>query len=172
MKKFIVKLKKDDSIIGTFDSKVEASEFVTEAIDDNQIDTVFDVVCEEKEIDDFPTTFEDACKVLGIKASAAVNADDKGIAKSAVAFIKLAIIAKAWNKIDGFVPDFSNSNQWKYYPWFIYKDTRAGFVCAYSHYAASYTGADVGSRLCFKSESVASKFGKTFESLYNELFLD
>lgn len=30
MKKFIVKLKSDDSVIGTFDTKVEASEFVTE----------------------------------------------------------------------------------------------------------------------------------------------
>lgn len=169
MKKFIVKLKKDDSIIGTFDSKVEASEFVTEAIDDNQIDTVFDVVCEEKEIDDFPTTFEDACKVLGIKASAAVNADDKGIAKSAVAFIKLAIIAKAWNKIDGFVPDFSNPEQYKYSPWFKY-NSRAGFVYAYTHYTASHTYANVGSRLCFKSALIARKFGETFTALYNEMF--
>lgn len=169
MKKFIVKLKKDDSIIGTFDSKVEASEFVTEAIDDNQIDTVFDVVCEEKEIDDFPTTFEDACKVLGIKASAAVNADDKGIAKSAVAFIKLAIIAKAWNKIDGFVPDFSNPEQYKYSPWFKY-NSRAGFVYADTLYAASDTDANIGSRLCFKSALIARKFGETFTALYNEMF--
>lgn len=172
MKKFIVKLKSDDSIIGTFDTKVEASEFVTEAIDDNQIDTVFDVVCEEKDIDDYPLTFGDACKFLGIPESAIALNGDNGIAKSAVAFYKLAIIAKAWNKIDGFVPDFSNSDQFKYYPWFVYKSTHAGFVCAYSNYSASLTRAFIGSRLCFKSSATARKFGETFTALYNEMFLD
>ena len=172
MKKFIVKLKSDDSIIGTFDTKVEASEFVTEAIDDNQIDTVFDVVCEEKDIDDYPLTFGDACKFLGIPESAIALKGDNGIAKSAVAFYKLAIIAKAWNKIDGFVPDFSNSDQFKYYPWFVYETKHAGFVCAYSHNAASCTLANFGSRLCFKSSATARKFGKTFTALYNEMFLD
>lgn len=172
MKKFIVKLKSDDSIIGTFDTKVEASEFVTEAIDDNQIDTVFDVVCEEKDIDDYPLTFGDACKFLGIPESAIALKGDNGIAKSAVAFYKLAIIAKAWNKIDGFVPDFSNSDQFKYYPWFVYKSTHAGFVYASTANAASYTSAYVGSRLCFKSPATARKFGETFTALYNEMFLD
>lgn len=172
MKKFIVKLKSDDSIIGTFDTKVEASEFVTEAIDDNQIDTVFDVVCEEKDIDDYPLTFGDACKFLGIPESAIALKGDNGIAKSAVAFYKLAIIAKAWNKIDGFVPDFSNADQYKYYPWFVYKTQHAGFVYAYTYYAASNTLAYIGSRLCFKSSATARKFGETFTALYNEMFLD
>lgn len=172
MKKFIVKLKSDDSIIGTFDTKVEASEFVTEAIDDNQIDTVFDVVCEEKDIDDYPLTFGDACKFLGIPESAIALKGDNGIAKSAVAFYKLAIIAKAWNKIDGFVPDFSNSDQYKYFPWFVYETKHAGFVCAYTFNSASHTCAHVGSRLCFKSSATARKFGETFTALYNEMFLD
>lgn len=172
MKKFIVKLKSDDSIIGTFDTKVEASEFVTEAIDDNQIDTVFDVVCEEKDIDDYPLTFGDACKFLGIPESAIALKGDNGLAKSAVAFYKLSIIAKAWNKIDGFVPDFSNSDQFKYYPWFVYKSTHAGFVAANTNNAASDTDAYFGSRLCFKSSATARKFGETFTALYNEMFLD
>lgn len=172
MKKFIVKLKSDDSIIGTFDTKVEASEFVTEAIDDNQIDTVFDVVCEEKDIDDYPLTFGDACKFLGIPESAIALKGDNGIAKSAVAFYKLAIIAKAWNKIDGFVPDFSNSDQYKYFPWFVYETKHAGFVCASTNDAASFTAAYFGSRLCFKSSATARKFGETFTALYNEMFLD
>lgn len=170
MKKFIVKLKSDDSIIGTFDTKVEASEFVTEAIDDNQIDTVFDVVCEEKDIDDYPLTFGDACKFLGIPESTIALKGDNGIAKSAVAFYKLAIIAKAWNKIDGFVPDFSNFDQLKYYPWFVYKSTHAGFVYADTSNTASNTDANIGSRLCFKSALIARKFGETFTALYNEMF--
>ena len=171
MKKFIVKLKSDDSIIGTFETKVEASEFVTEAIDDNQIDTVFDVVCEEKDIDDYPLTFGDACKFLVIPESAIALKGDNEIAKFAVAFYKLAIIAKAWNKIDGFVPNFSNSDQCKYFPWFVYETKHAGFVYALTHYAASDATANIGSRLCFKSSSTARKFGETFTALYNEMFL-
>lgn len=171
MKKFIVKLKSDNSVIGTFDTKVEASEFVTEAIDDNQIDTVFDVVCEEKDIDDYPLTFGDACKFLGIPESAIALKGDNRIAKSAVAFYKLAIIAKAWNKIDGFVPDFSNVNQLKYFPWFLYKTEHAGFVFAYTCNAGSYANASFGSRLCFESSATAQKFGETFTELYNEMFL-
>ena len=163
MKKFIVKLKKDDSIIGTFDSKVEASEFVTEAIDDNQIDTVFDVVCEEKDID-YPLTFSDACKILRIP-------EDNEIAKSAIAFYKLSIIAKAWNKIDGFVPDFSNIDQSKHFPWFLYRTEHAGFVCTGTSNSASSANSAIGSRLCFESSAIAQKFGETFTALYNEMFL-
>lgn len=171
MKKFIVKLKSDNSVIGTFDTKVEASEFVTEAIDDNQIDTVFDVVCEEKDIDDYPLTFGDACKFLGIPESAIALKGDNGIAKSAVAFYKLAIIAKAWNKIDGFVPDFSNLEQYKHFPWFLYRTEHADFVCTGTSTSASSASSAIGSRLCFASSATAQKFGETFTALYNEMFL-
>lgn len=170
MKKFIVKLKSDNSVLGTFDTKVEASEFVTEAIDDNQIDTVFDVVCEEKDID-YPLTFSDACKILGITEGTIALKGDNGIAKSAVAFYKLAIIAKAWNKIDGFVPDFSNLEQYKYSPWFKYNSSRAGFVYANTYYTHTNASADIGSLLCFKSALIAHKFGETFTALYNKMFL-
>ena len=95
----------------------------------------------------------------------------KCIIKSAIAFYKLSIIAKAWNKIDGFVPDFSKVNQVKYYPWFVYKSTHAGFVYANTDNTALYANANIGSRLCFKSASTAQKFGDTFTALYNEMFL-
>ena len=169
MKKFIVKLKKDDSIIGTFDSKVEASKFVTDAIDKNQIDTVFDVECEEKEIEDYPRTFEDACKFLGIPSVIYLNGDED-TAKAAVAFYKLCVIAKAWNKIDNFVPDFSYASQYKYYPWFSYNPKSAGFVYATTVSTASNALATVGSRLCFETGETAQKFGEAFTELYNEMF--
>ena len=172
MKKYIVKLKSDDSVIGTFDTKIKASEFVTKAVDDNQIDTVFDVVCEEKEINDHPKTYEDACDLLGHAPEAfeVLNAHPD-LSKAVVAFYKLCIIANAWNKIDGFVPDFSNENQYKHYPWFVYKTPHAGFVYASADYAASLTNANVGSRLCFKSPETAREFGMRFIGLYNEMFL-
>lgn len=91
--------------------------------------------------------------------------------KALVALNKLFTIAEAWNKADGFVPNFADRSQWKYFPWFIYDDKSAGFVFADTNYTASYAAAKVGSRLCFKSESRAMEFGKKFADLYNEVFL-
>lgn len=91
--------------------------------------------------------------------------------KALVALNKLFTIAEAWNKADGFVPDFADRGQWKYFPWFKYDDKTAGFVCAYTDYAASYASAYIGSRLCFISESRAKEFGEKYVDLYNDVFL-
>ena len=91
--------------------------------------------------------------------------------KAIAAINQLFTIAQAWNKEDGFVPDFSNRNQWKYFPWFTYNNDAAGFGFASTHYSAASAAADIGSRLCFKSESRAEQFGKQFAHLYNKVFL-
>lgn len=90
--------------------------------------------------------------------------------KALVALNKLFTIAEAWNKADGFVPDFADRGQWKYFPWFKYDDKTAGFVYAYPN-TASYAAANVGSRLCFISESRAKEFGEKYVDLYNDVFL-
>ena len=91
--------------------------------------------------------------------------------KAIIALNRLFSIAEAWNKADGFVPDFADRSQWKYFPWFRYDDESAGFVYAHTFNAASSAPAYFGSRLCFKSESRAMEFGKKFTDLYNEVFL-
>lgn len=91
--------------------------------------------------------------------------------KALVALNKLFTIAEAWNKADGFVPDFADRGQWKYFPWFKYDDKTAGFVFAYTNCAAALTGANFGSRLCFISESRAKEFGEKYVDLYNDVFL-
>ena len=91
--------------------------------------------------------------------------------KALVALNKLFTIAEAWNKADNFVPDFSDASQSKYFPWFVYDKGAAGFVCAYTYYAPSYTCAYFGSRLCFKTRNRAIQFGKQFVDLYNQVFL-
>ena len=171
MKKFIVKLKSDNSVLGIFDTKIDASKFIVKSFNNNLIDTIFDIICEEKDAE-YPLTFSDACKFLGITEGTIALKGDNGIAKSAVAFYKLAIIAKAWNKIDGFVPDFSNIDQSKHFPWFLYRTEHAGFVCTGTSTSASSASSAIGSRLCFESSATAQKFGETFTALYNEMFLD
>ena len=170
MKKFIVKLKSDNSVLGIFDTKIDASKFIVKSFNNNLIDTIFDIICEEKDAE-YPLTFSDACKFLGITEGTIALKGDNGIAKSAVAFYKLAIIAKAWNKIDGFVPDFSNIDQSKHFPWFLYRTEHAGFVCTGTSTSASSASSAIGSRLCFESSATAQKFGETFTALYNEMFL-
>jgi len=111
-------------------------------------------------------TFEDACKVLNLNYSYCVNGVEDSISKSLVAFYKLQIIAKALN--EGWVPDWSNSDQYKYYPWFKY-GSGVGFSYADAVFDHTYTG--VGSRLCFKTRELAEYAGKHFQGLYNDFLL-
>lgn len=91
--------------------------------------------------------------------------------KALIALNELFTIAQAWNKADDFVPDFSNSMQDKWFPWFVYDKGAAGFVSAPTYAAPSYTHAYFGSRLCFKTRNRAIQFGKQFVGLYNQVFL-
>lgn len=91
--------------------------------------------------------------------------------KALVALNELFTIAEAWNKVDNFVPDFSDASQTKYFPWFVYDKGAAGFVFAGTNDAATYTSAAFGSRLCFKTRNRAIQFGKQFVDLYNQVFL-
>lgn len=91
--------------------------------------------------------------------------------KALIALNELFTIAQAWNKADDFVPDFSNSMQDKWFPWFVYDKGAAGFVCATTYHTATHTGADFGSLLCFKTRNRAIQFGKQFVGLYNQVFL-
>lgn len=89
--------------------------------------------------------------------------------KALVAYNRLCTIAQAWNKADDFTPDFSNRNQTKWFPWFVYSDDAAGFVHAYS--TATYAVANLGSRLCFKTSTRARQFGEQFIDLWNDVLL-
>ena len=91
--------------------------------------------------------------------------------KALIALNELFTIAQAWNKADDFVPDFSNSMQDKWFPWFVYDKGAAGFVDASTNSTPSNTHAYFGSRLCFKTRNRAIQFGKQFVGLYNQVFL-
>ena len=200
MKKYKLVCKDSDKIKfeNLFDAKVDAIEAMNEEIDNyndtynlteeeglSPFDFTMDVVEveEKKEDNGIEKDFEDARKELekkmNIDESAKYfyqlsqlirNVNPRHL-KALIALNKLFTIAEKWNKEDGFVPDFSNKGQWKYFPWFKYEGESAGFVCAATSYAASWANATIGSRLCFKSESRAEEFGKKYVDLYNEVFL-
>ena len=95
---------------------------------------------------------------------------DKKNMSAIKAIDQLFTLARAWNKEDGFVPDFSDWGQAKWFPWFAYDKDAARFVYAHTLNAPTNANASIGYWLCFKTSERAAQFGKQFEDLYNKAF--
>ena len=117
-------------------------------------------------------TFEKALEYLGRENNACMSGIPDKHAKALNALNKLFTIAEAWNKADNFVPDYDNTNQYKWFPWFQ-KQGAAGYGFAYAGtaYTASTAAAGFGSRLCFSTSERAEQFGKQFIDLWNDFLL-
>jgi hypothetical protein len=106
--------------------------------------------------------FSDVLEVLGIDADDFEEVNE-GLEEDEIAYRQIKLIVKALN--EGWNPDWSNSNETKYFPWFrMGSSSGSGF---------SYGGCDhwvtlsyVGSRLCFKSRDLAEYAGKQFTEIY------
>ena len=105
-------------------------------------------------------TFEDACKALDIDPDAVCRDTDT---RDEAAYKKLKVIVKAINQ--GWSPDWNNTNQRKWYPWFRFS---SGFGFGVSDCTFDNSCASVGSRLCFESEEEANYAGKQFTAIYEE----
>lgn len=140
-------------------------------------------------------TFEDACRELGednhfveqyrvIEENAVFTSDGHDI----FTYLKLRIIAAALN--EGWKPQFTEDEE-RWYPWFMlwteeelseksdewkadrhlistgdYSGDWAGFAFSTSFDAPSGSGAVFDSRLCFKSEALATYCGQQFIKLW------
>ena len=109
------------------------------------------------------------------------------------AFLKLRVICAAYNgltedTLDQF-PKFEKE-EYRYYPWFVFytqeeidemgdedkarvlgrsngnANAYAGVACSYTSYDASYSNADYGGRLCFKTRELSAECGKRFLKLW------
>ncbi len=140
-------------------------------------------------ITDVVKSYEDACKVLGIKP---VNFDylPEREKRHVSAMLKLETITKALN--EGW-ENPQNGEGYVYWPWFIilnnkkevedYRDrgytvvelegfkNTAGLAYSCSTNAPSHTAAHFGSRLCFKTRDLAIYAAKTFTALYADWML-
>lgn len=131
------------------------------------------ITCSEipKDIKERIKTIEDACNELGeddedVKALRVIENLD--VPKHIISQLQSIIIVKALN--EGWIPDWGNSNQYKYFPYFyMEKSSAGGFV----YYADSYwsTNTYVGSRLCLISRELAEYAGKQFKEIYEEYFV-
>ena len=146
-------------------------------------------------------TFEDACAALGNHAlvnqyrriAEEQNPPMDGTATDLIAYLKLRIITAALN--EGWEPQFTEDED-RWYPWFVlwtedelagkseewkrdrclttmhyHRGEYAGLAFAYSHNAPSHSYADVGSRLCFKSDTLAEYAGKQFIQLWMDFYI-
>jgi hypothetical protein len=105
-------------------------------------------------------TFEDACEALNKDPYAEINKCDSS---DEIAYKKLKIIIEAINQ--GWKPDWNDSNQQKWYPWF---DLSSGFGFDDSCYSCAFTFADCGSRLCFESKEKSNYAAQQFLDLYKQ----
>lgn len=144
---------------------------------------------QEPSLDDYKSikTYEDACEALGeepIEGSLGDHVD-----KHIIALIKLETISRAlWGKDWQPKPD-PDGSKYLYYPWFaLYTQSEmdsmseedrgallgafalygasAGFGCLGAHSRSSASYANIGLRLCQKTEEKAKYFGVQFKEIW------
>ena len=126
---------------------------------------------EEKSEFDYRTiqTFEDACTKENIDPTLLpdVTLIPEEFRKAIINAYKLMIIYKAIN--NGWIPNWDNNNEFKYFPWFWVSPSGAGF--SDSRYYCTNTDTDVGSRLCTHTSEKAIYIGEQFRAEYQEFLL-
>lgn len=159
-----------------------ATKIVKDDEDDSRIEIPVDYMVEEVEEDDAYERIPDFVSALsylqtkgllhkGIRPCDFAGSLNPKHFEALDALNKLFTIAQAWNQMDGFVPDFSNRGQEKWFPWFTYEKATERFVFSSTVYTPASAFANIGSRLCFKTQERAEQFGKQFTDLYNKVFL-
>ncbi len=105
-------------------------------------------------------TIEDVCIESGTTLEQ-FNSKHVDLDDHVRAYMLLVMTAKVFN--EGWTPDWNNSSEYKYYPWF---KMGAGFDFAGTAYVYAATRTYSASRLCFKDEKTAEHAGRTFLDIY------
>lgn len=90
----------------------------------------------------------------------------EGLSGDEIAYRILKMLAISLN--EGWTPDWDNSSESKYFPWFVMGGS-SGFRF-YGH-AYWYTDSHVGSRLCFKRPELARYAGEKFIDVYKKFMV-
>lgn len=168
----------NENLQGRYDNVEEAQDTVKKLTEDEGNGSIFDYFYKEEdyeEITDRVKTYEDACKVLGVEPINEQNAKAQGFRSDEIARRKLETIAAALN--EGWKPDWNNTDQYKYYPYFYIQENAkgkgsAGLSYAHTSRTASATAAAVGSRLCFYASRLARYASNQFTDLYEQILIE
>ena len=161
-------------------------------MEDSKRISPFDFKVEEVDVDVAAAEFKDAVECLGLDVNdgyevygrekrGAGSLKKRDVEKlvrelnprhveALIALNELFTIAEAWNEADSFVPDFSNNDQQKYFPWFVYDKDVVRFSPNGSM-SSAYVSALLCARLCFKTANRAMQFGLRFAGLFNKLLM-
>ena len=161
-------------------------------MEDSKRISPFDFKVEEVDVDVAAAEFKDAVECLGLDVNdgyevygrekrGAGSLKKRDVEKlvrelnprhveALIALNELFTIAEAWNEADSFVPDFSNNDQQKYFPWFVYDKDVAQFSADGSMWFA-HESELLGARLCFKTIERAGQFGQRFAGLFNKFLM-
>lgn len=152
----------------------------------------FDFIVKEveyKEVNEVITDFKSAREALGLKPNDGFRLTQRLVGggtisikdmayfvedinpkhfSALIALNKLFTIAQAWNQEDGFIPDFSDISQTKYYPRFQYDGGIERFTPCNAQNTVRYEAACLN-QICFKSKTRAEQFGEQFIDLFNKV---
>ncbi len=122
---------------------------------------------QEKEAMEKIKTFADAQRETGAQDTPDFNEAPEEVREFLKAIYQAAVITKAL--VGDWKPNWNDSNQEKWFPWF--RMSSGGFVfyvtyCDYSDASAGYA-----SRLCFPSEEMAEYAGRQFTDIYSRIIL-
>ena len=124
-----------------------------------------------QKITDRVKTFEDALTIVepsdNLKTLFVYNGIDP-VLLAAQAHAKLCVITEALN--EGWKPNWNNSSQYKWAPWFYLNDPGFRFDVSTIWNSAS-AGPSCGSRLVFHSEELSDYAGKQFLEIYKTMLL-
>ncbi|QHC84944.1 hypothetical protein AS589_09265 [Empedobacter brevis] len=126
------------------------------------------ITCSEipKSINERIKTLQDAIDELGELDEEVIELrklENSEITSHVLYHQQAVVIAKALQ--DGWVADYSNSNQTKYTAYYKISSS-GGFVC--DGYVNWNTRASVGSRLCFPTSELAKYFGTQFIEIHRK----
>ena len=122
---------------------------------------------ENKKITELVKTFEDARKLTGRPDVPDFSNLPTDMRKHFEAQYKMIVIAEALN--EGWIPDWDNYNEYKYYPWF--EMSPSSFAFGDADYGSAYAVAGSGSRLCLKSKELSEYCGKQFIDLWKQFII-
>lgn len=120
----------------------------------------------EKFVTERIKTFADALRETGMTNDECPD----GLRPDETARRKIEIIAQALN--EGWRPDWTDSSQPKWYPYFTFNGaTLAGVRNSYAYHVPTRAHAYLGARLCYKTEELSNYAGEQFKEIYQELLI-
>lgn len=120
---------------------------------------------ENQKITELVKSFEDARKMTGRPDVPDFSNLPTDMRKHFEAQYKMIVIAEALN--EGWIPDWDNYDEYKYYPWFEMSPSSFAFFVSYYDFASADAGS--GSRLKFRTRELAEYAAKQFIDIWKDI---